>query len=170
MGLPPKTGRRQRRSLLWSGIGVILRPARQGAPPDLLMELGQFARDRSPREDPEFHAISLRESARRGAVSKKISVPGIPINRRERGAPFAGFGRQEATKKNRSLGRPDIVSAAKAAKRLEPERPAGHSSRAARTSLCPGSETERVPASLTSARRAPWRNRSNSFTRIEAAL
>src|SRR5580765_8099807 len=78
-------------------------------------------------------------------------------------------GRNPANRK-RSLGRPDAVKAANDAEGPGTGNTAIPSFRAALTSLCPGSDTSGVPASETSARRAPPLSLSSNVGRILGAL
>ena len=72
---------------------------------------------------------------------------------------WPSFGGRKPSKKNRSVGRPATVSAASAAEAPGTAVTACPASRAARTSLKPGSEISGVPASDTSATASPAASR-----------
>ena len=128
----------------------------QGAAPHFFMQLGQLARHRGGRGRPAPPPWPPGVSARRWAGFKKDQGGAQAFQFFQRAARVRRPWTAESprTETGRTAGPTAPAPSA------PPTRPARHgpampSSIAARTSLKPGSETSGVPASLTSAMRAP---------------
>ena len=152
---------RSRRAALRSRV---VRPGREIAAADLLVELGELAAD---------GGLAVRRARPRDRRASGDARPGLEQHQRGRnepdlgdaGAPLAFAGGRNPSNMNRSVGKPATVSAASTAEAPGSAVTAWPAARAARASLKPGSEISGVPASETSATAAPAASRARSFGR-----
>ncbi len=142
----------------------------QRVAPHFLVQLGQFAADRGLARAEGLRRD--RRACRRCAVRIRTGrgVAGMRASSAMRARRCVAFGGRKPSKKNRSVGSPETVSAVSTDDAPGIAMTARPASCAARTSLKPGSEISGVPASEISATAPPSAMRASSFGRAACAL